>query len=208
MLKKICLFFCLLISVQIHSQEFTKYEIENVGSVDIPDDLELQTGDYHDMAQNILQAHNLITGDRIVFQQKGLNEYTNAGFQRYCRIIIETTYGHFEPLKFQIGAVSTAEINNMNISFKKQITNEFQSTNLKLLEFYGTKKIKINNQVCIKISYLRQLGKNLPVKVDMYRFQNKDRMHTLTVSYRLNEADIWQDLVTRSVNSFCINRIK
>lgn len=46
------------------------------------------------------------------------------------------------------------------------------------------------------------------VLVNMYLFQNNDRMHTLILSYRLSEKTYWENDFKKILKSFRISNIR
>lgn len=200
------LIFMLLILTTSVKAQYTTYTIENVGSISITDEMELQGGSYREKVNDFLHSfseYNIGYEDRIVFQPNGINSYDKLN-QTYARIIIETEYGYFDTLTSTKPVVSVKEMRELNTMFKNQLIQGFKGTQLSLVEFYGVSLEKINNQVSLKISYTRRLNDNPLVRVDMYKFQNKDRMHTLTLSYRIDHQHRWKDKLTYSLNSFKI----
>ncbi|MDR1346951.1 MAG: hypothetical protein LBJ63_00755 [Prevotellaceae bacterium] len=79
--------------------------------------------------------------------------------------------------------------------------------NIKIIEWYHLKIEVINGMSCIHISYQRQLKDNAFVLVQTYIFHNYDRMHSLTLSYRLSEENYWKSDFTKILNNFRITNI-
>ncbi|GHV38884.1 hypothetical protein FACS1894179_02960 [Bacteroidia bacterium] len=199
-------------NAECYSQiDYIKYKIDRVGSISISPKMELQSGDYKQGAENYIKSQGItITGNRIVFQQKGLNELSSSSFNSYARIIFETTIGSigdFEKLG-SVATVSVAELNEVSSVYKQQFLQQYRGTTMKLILWHGASIEKVNGQTCIKYSYVRQLGNNPPVEVASYIFQNNDRMHTITVSYRKNDKNTWGVILTNSLNSFKIENIR
>ena len=217
-MKKILLITLCFISLSIKAQ-YTTYTIDEVGSISVTDDLELQGGNYKEMVDSYLNSRHInfnsrhinfdsrhINFDsRVVFQPKGLNALDKE-VNNYCRIIIETLYGDYEPLYSKIPQVSVNELRGLSASMKQSLIEGFAGTSLQLINFFGSTIVKINNQVAIKTSYTRRLGDNAPVRVDVYHFQNRDRMHSLTLSYRIEDAALWKEKLSHSLNSFKIDK--
>ena len=79
--------------------------------------------------------------------------------------------------------------------------------NIKIIRWYGINPVKINDQNALEISYLRQLGNNPYFAVRAYYFENNDREHLVTVSYRLSDEKVWKPLFIKSLKSLkIINR--
>ena len=185
--------------------QYTTYTIDEVGSISVTDDLELQGGNYKEMVDSYLNSRYINFDSRVVFQPKGLNALDKE-VNSYCRIIIETLYGDYEPLYSKIPQVSVNELRELSATMKQSLIQGFAGTSLQLINFYGSTIVKVNNQVAIKTSYTRRLGDNAPVRVDVYHFQNRDRMHSLTLSYRIEDAALWKEKLSHSLNSFKIDK--
>ena len=203
-MKKILLITLCFISLSIKAQ-YTTYTIDEVGSISVTDDLELQGGNYKEMVDSYLNSRHINFDSRVVFQPKGLNALDKE-VNSYCRIIIETLYGDYEPLYSKIPQVSVNELRGLSASMKQSLIEGFAGTSLQLINFFGSTIVKINNQVAIKTYYTRRLGDNAPVRVDVYHFQNRDRMHSLTLSYRIEDAALWKEKLSHSLNSFKIDK--
>ncbi|WP_420150235.1 hypothetical protein [Spirosoma sp.] len=151
-----------------------------------------------------------VADNRVVFQQKGLNNFEQSGFSTYARVIVETTIGNagdYEKLTTSFTA-TPAELNALSAEFKKKIQQGFQGTNLKLISWYGIAITKVNGRTALKISYLRQLADRPFVVVNTYRFQNNDRMHSIITSYRQEDEATWKPLLNKTVNSFTITDVR
>lgn len=184
--------------------------IKNVGSFDLPPTMEVQKGKYKEFVDEIKKIKGF-DASQLVAQQKGLNEFGKEGFEKYARVMVETTlgsFGDYEKLNFNISEYTQTDINELNKMFKQEIQNSFYGTGLKLIEWYPLKIEKVNGMSCIHISYKRQLQDKPFVLVHMYVFHNNDRMHTFTLSYRLSEATYWQTDYTTILKSFRITNIK
>ncbi len=204
--------------------DFTTFHIKDIGVIDIPSSVELQKGSYKEGIQkwinkelnnmyNVYMNKIYMNKNRIVFQQKGLNNFSSKAFKKYFRIILETKIGNrgdFEKLTFNPGKITRSDIQELNKVFKRQLITSFSlaSIKLKLIKFYGVNVEEVNHQTCIKICYLRKLNDNPFVKVSAYIFENNDRMHSLIISYRLNEEDFWKSKVEKILNSFKITNIR
>ena len=203
-MRKIFLITLCFISLSIKAQ-YTTYTIEGVGSISVTDDLELKGGNYKKMIDSYLNSRHINFDSRVVFQPKGLNALDKE-INSYCRIIIETLYGDYEPLSSKVPKVSVGELRDLSAVMKQSLIEGFAGTSLQLINFFGSTIVNINNQVAIKTSYTRRLGDNAPVRVDVYHFQNRDRMHSLTLSYRIEDADLWKEKLSHSLNSFRIDK--
>ena len=147
---------------------------------------------------------------QIAAQQKGLNEGTTKSFEKYARVMIETQIGKsgdFGKINFDLSEFQS-QINKLNSGFKQQIQQSFTGTGQKLIEWYPLKVEKINGMSCIHISYKRQQNDNPIVIVNAYFFDNYDRNHIFTLSYRVSESDYWKVDFAKILKSFRITNIK
>jgi len=184
--------------------------IRNVGFIDMPPNMEVQSGTYQEIMNSFYNRLE-IDAPQLVFQQKGLNSNSNSSFQNYGRVILETqigSYGDFQPLNFNISTVTASEISELNSTFKQSTKNDLLSIGHTLIEWYPLKVKKVNGMPCIHVSYRRQLGSNPIVLVNYFIFQNNDRMHSLTLSYRISEASIWKVNFDRILSSFRITNVR
>lgn len=197
------------------SQSFEKYYLKNIGSISISNTLELRSGNFSRIIDPYKKAVEKkfaiqISDDRIVFQQKGLNEFSKSGFSDYVRVIIETEYGSagdYEKAKSTV-TLTPVELSQISSQMKAQVNSSFSGTALKLLKWNGVSMQRINGNLALKISYIRQLNNNPPVVVNMYQFHNYDRMYTLTTSFRQSNAAHWLPVMNKVVNSFVISNIR
>lgn len=184
--------------------------IKNVGSFDLPSTMEVQRGKYREFVDEIKKIKGF-DASQLTAQQKGLNEFGKEGFEKYARVMVETTFGSagdFEKFNFNLAKITQADIAELNTIYKQQIQQSFLGTGLKLIEWYPVKVEKVNGVSCFHISYKRQLQDNPIVLVNIYYFHNNDRMHNLTLSYRLSEADYWKLDFATILKSFRITNIR
>jgi hypothetical protein len=184
--------------------------IKNVGNFDLPPTMAIQAGKYKQM-QNEFYKRMEYDVPQLVAQQKGLNEFSKEGFEKYARIMVETTLGSvgdFEKINFNINQYTQADILELSSTYKQQIQQSFLGTGIKLIEWYPLKLEKVNGMSCIHISYKRQLQDKPFVLVHIYYFHNNDRMHSLTLSYRLSEVDYWKSDYATILKSFRITNIR
>lgn len=194
---------------------FENYLLKDVGYISIPDSMEIQSVNYKKVSEEYQKEIREkfgyeVTGSRVVFQQKGLNNLDKSGFNSYARVIIETSignYGDYEKLTTKLTA-TPAELIELSNELKAQIEQSFIGTGLKLIRWYGVQIATVSNRTALKISYLRQLNDNPYVAVSTYQFQNNDRMHLLTLSYRQQDESKWKQLYSKILNSFTVTNIR
>lgn len=216
-MRKIIFIITILLSNLCFAQtsNFENYKLSDLGYISIPNKMEIQSGDYKKISETIQNEIGKkfgyeISGNRVVFQQKGLNNLEKNGFISYARVIIETdisNYGNFEKLTTNYTATQS-ELNELNYELKRQIQQSFYGTGLKLISWYGVSITKVNGKTALKISYSRQLNDNPNVIVNVYSFQNNDRIHRLTLSYRKSDESTWKSLFAKILNSFTITNVR
>jgi len=198
-------------------EDWKRIYIEGVGTIDIPPTMEVQSGLYKEIIDplrpEIMREMGFASNSNydIIIQQKGLNELTEIGYQRYARVMIDTDIGNvgdFDTLTFDIEEYSVSDIIELNNIVRSSMVTGMAGTGLKIVNWLPLKFETINGMSCIHISYVRQLNNNPTVFVSLYRFQNVDRMYTLTLSYRQNEEEYWKDDFEILLNSFRIENIK
>lgn len=189
--------------------QYSTYVVDNVGSISISDDMELQSGDYKEITSELQQKIlHINPQNRIVFQPKGLNEFQKGSKEVYARIIINTLYGEYESLSYNKPQISVEELQELNKIYKELAIRESQMfKGGRLIYFHGVSVESVNNQVCTKWSYTRQYNNEPIVKVEVYDFLNKDRAHRLILSYRISESHLWKEKLRNTLNSIKITRI-
>ncbi|MBV6462044.1 MAG: hypothetical protein HJHJAOHD_02180 [Flavobacteriales bacterium] len=192
-----------------------RIEIADIGSIDLAPELEIQGGDYkvfnaklRDKMGQYLKVD--FSQPKLTLQPKGINEFNQQSLKKYIRIMVETipgNKGEFDKINEQI-EISDNELSELNSEFKSQIIQSFQGTTLKLIEWYPTEIVELNNMTAIRMSYKRQLKDQPHVMVEIFRIQNNDRMHSLTISYRENEKSLWKTIIEKTKASYRITNIK
>lgn len=209
------LFICHLARGQNNSKQplksgWERIHVRNLGSFDLPPTMEIQEGRY----KEFIDQRNKIKGfdsDHITAQQAGLNEFGDQGFQGYARVILQTTMGQtgdYAKLNFEIPEMSKSELDELNKYFRDQVEHEFIGSEMNLIDWYPIKFRKINGMSCMHISYNRQLNDSPKVLVDTYNFHNNDRLHSLTLAYRIRDAEFWKSDFEKILSSFKIINIK
>jgi hypothetical protein len=189
-----------------------KIEIQGVGTIDLPPILEIQGEKFKKLKEERGKNFSsiVISEPKLVLQPKGVNDFDQNSLKRYARVILDFVDGNpgdFSRLtdKLQFNSQEFTELNN---DFKQQLTDGFKGTELRMTKWYPVKIVEINGMQCININYERVLREEAPVVVNVYRFQNYDRMHSLTISYRASEKGYWDDTLNKVLKSFKITDIK
>ena len=200
--------------------DWARVYIENVGSIDLPPTMEVQGGQYKEFSDDLLGSYGFKVSSQLIAQQKGLNEYKGPKGQyagKYARVMVDTetgNYGDYDKLNFNIHEYKKSDIAELDKIYKQYIQQESVKASrsglgqMKLIEWYPLKFENINGMSCIHVSYTRQMNDNPLVLVHMYVFQNNDRVHNLTMSYRQSESDYWKNDFSHILNSFRITNIR
>jgi hypothetical protein len=194
--------------------EYFKYDIDDVGYVFVSNKLELQANEYkaiNDSAQKQLAAKfgYKVTGNRIVFQQKGLNEFDSTATSDYVRFILETEMAEpnaYPILKHQL-EISDQELVEFETAFKETLLQLGTDGKFKLIEWGKSTIVTINEQGAIRLTYKRQMGTNPVVIVNIYYFFNGDRRHSITIAFREEDKEKWESIMNKSLNSFKITNV-
>lgn len=177
--------------------------IEEIGSIDYPPVfLELQSGSYKKGVE-LFRGIYEIPSPSFVLQQTGLNEMQSSAFQEYRRVLFQTEYLSPQDRvykvneKYHLSARELAEIKSFWIS---QIGIEFGIGNI--VEVGHIEIVELNGMHPILFTYKRQLGDNPVVQVKHYYFFNYDKIHTLTISYRVQDETKHSPVFEKILNSF------
>jgi len=194
---------------------FSEYEILDVGSILIPKDMEVQAGVYKEIndkyRKEFMDKFDYeISGEQIVFQQKGLNSLNKDSFGTYVRVMIETEQGKigdYDKLMTKL-ELSDQEMSEVSETLKTEMVKNTPKSGIKILEWHGVSIVTVNGVDSLKTSYTRQIDNNPPVLVSMYTFFNNDRYHRLTLSYRVSESEQYKNKLENVLRSFVITNIR
>lgn len=174
---------------------WTRTAIPGVGTIDVPSTLEVQEGQLRAMSG---------VNNGLILQQKGLNAQTQASLGTYVRVMVETfpadSPGDFRRAGTKI-RYSSAEMDEISTSLRLQA----EMPEITILQWGTPKVVEINGVTAICVEYSRAYKSNTPANVAVYMFEDYDRIHKLTLSYRASESDMWAADLQRVVQSFRIS---
>lgn len=78
--------------------------------------------------------------------------------------------------------------------------------NIEVLKWFKPEIININGISAYKMSYNRRLGSNPVVYVEVYKIFNNDMSIDLTLSYRVEESEIWSSDFSQVIKKLHINK--
>jgi len=187
--------------------------IEDMGSIDLPPTMEVQGGLFKKVFDEIIESHGIVVS-KFLAQPKGLNEWTEDGFNRFVQVMVDSELGKlgdFEQLNFNIHEYKKSDIAEFDAIAKEQIQQRllfaFPKLGLgevKLIEWHPLKLESINGMSCFHISYIWQRNHNPSILVHLYHFPNNDRLHKLMLSCLVSDSDYWQADFAEILKSFRI----
>jgi hypothetical protein len=191
-----------------------RVQIPDVGTIDIPPSMEVQNEEYsrvmHAATNLPLQESATSMSRTLVIQQEGLNRFDPLAATTYVRIVVETrlgSAGDFESLcsRFE---VTPDELNEVSMLFRRGVENQAENLSTKILRWDPPSVELVNGMQAIRLSYRRQYQRNPPVWVTRFIFQNHDRAHELTISYRETDKSRWLPEVAAALATFRITDIR
>lgn len=191
--------------------DWTLYEIENIGQIAVPPTLELRDDNSWTALAKEIVNDNIITHKKIeinksqlVFQPKGTDKFTEEALSKYARIMIYYSKG--EPGDFykwnKKFDFSDKEYKELNEYYKNELDKLMTTLDGEIIEWYPLKFGNINGLSYMKVSFTRQTKNNPIVKVIRYNFFNWDEAMEITLSYRLSEMEIWASDFNKVINTF------
>jgi len=182
----------------------------NINKIDFPDIMGIDGNEFQQAIIDEIKDNKgkwvEIADSKVTMQQKGLNDITQSGFQKYARVMIGIEYGNagdYESLVFDINEITAEDIRELDKLYKTSAMVMNQSgTGLKLVEWFPFRLEVVNGMSCLHTSYTRQLNDDPLVFVNIYYFHNSDRMYSLTFSYRLSESEYWKDDFEKMLKTF------
>ena len=191
--------------------QYEIYKIKDVGYISIPNNMELQTGTAKKIAEDEIKQlsykyHYLVADDRVAFRQKGISDDISKNNSLYAGITIQTFFG--KCMKQTDDYSFTPEkLSEIDALFKQQVDALSNKAGF-LVIWAGTSIVKINNSYAIKNLYIRKMDNEPNISVNMYQFQNNDRLHQIILSYKQEDSTIWKPLFSEVINSFNLTNIK
>lgn len=190
-----------------------RVKIDNVGTIDLPPEMEIQGTAYKQKSEPFKEKLQEFwdiefSNPTLIFQPKGINANDIKSLGKYARVMYESIDGN--PGDYQrlteIIPASDNELIELDKELHNQMTIELSKTTLRLIEWYPLKITTVNGMPALLISYKRQLKNEPYVDVKIYRFQDYDKLHSLTLSYRINEKDMWLAPLDGVLKSFRITK--
>ena len=64
------------------------------------------------------------------------------------------------------------------------------------------KIVQINGVTMIRVRYTRSVNNKPEAMVNMYIVQNSDKMHRITISYRMSDSNLWKKDLDKVIYTF------
>ena len=200
-----------VLTTQAQETTWETVSIPGLCTFQIPPTVEIQKGTYKritDQFQKMILEIDK-SPDCVVAQPKGINDFDPVALKKYCRIIVEIergTKGDYARLDEPL-LVSEAELKELDEEFKNQLEQQTAMLNAKgvkmtILSWQPFKIIHVNGVYALVYTYTRSINDAPSVLVQVYIIQNNDVMHTIAISYRESEKDIWADDLGKVINTF------
>ena len=176
-----------------------KYSINGVFTIEIGDEFELQKNS--NVEKTKIGELTVLRGDRIVFQQYGLNANFHWALNTYSRIIILTGSGEEDgtyPACNQGIELSPSDRSVLLESARND------AKPWKITQGPSLSNTEINNHPCLKITYQREGGHG-GTYVDSYFFFNDNQFARILTSYAIPDERIYKSALNSVVESFSWN---
>lgn len=181
-----------------------QYSFNGKYSISIPSKLELQYSELNNLTNSKQKVSISTPSNKIIFQQKGLNDEEKSAFNKYCRVIVEyfkeertsPTYGRGDKI------VIDREILYAVTEYSKE-SCAYAGT--PFIQLISIEPLSINGFPVLYYSYKRKgwEGKQPPVIVNVFRIFNRYESVTVTFSYREAERELWKSIHNNITKSFC-----
>ena len=197
----ICLTLILLLQ-NIYAQTSTleKINLSNWGYIYLPKTMEVQSGIYKQILDNAKKEFS-VNAERVVFQQKGLNDGGNK--ETYARVIIRTDINTETFPNLNTEKVTSSDLADLNQTYKEQTYEAANNPSYpaKIISWNTLKLSTINGQKCINYSYTRKMGNNPETYSEFFIFWKGMKQHTINIAYRVGEVSKWKTELVNCVNS-------
>lgn len=202
-MKKFTLLFAILIlsSFKTNQNDWEKINLGSWGAINLPTSMEVQSGNYKKMVDEMKKEFS-INADRIVFQQKGVNEGKNLN--TYARVIIRTDYGTEILPNLNTEILTQKDLNDLNSMYYSEVQDFARNPKFpsKIVKFNKVKITLLNGNKCINYSYIREMGTNPQTISEFYIFWKGKNQHSLNIEYRIKDFEKWKADLNKCLASF------
>lgn len=191
----------LLFQLGFSQENWDKIDLGNWGEIKMPSSLEVQSGNYKKII-DYQKRHFSVDAERIVFQQKGVNDGKNL--DTYARIIIRTDFASEEFPDLNTTEITSQDIADLNQMYKSQVYEVANNPTYpaKIIKWNGVKIVTLNGNKSINYSYVRQMNGKPQTYSEFYIFWKGNRQHTLNIEYRIIDSDKWKSDLEKATKTF------
>jgi hypothetical protein len=182
---------------------WTRIAVKDVGTIDVPPTLENTTAS----AQSQDKSFGITD---VMFAAKS-GQKNAEGADRYAVIKLQTEFhkaGDEMKLSEPMKAMSGEELQKLNASYRTKVEASLVGTDTKVLSWYSLRVDVVAGMYCMHVSYQQQLKDKSIAVMNLYTFQNYDRIHCLTFGYRASEGETWRADFAKVLASFRITNIR
>lgn len=177
-----------------------RVEIPGVGSICVPDELEVQGQAYRDMKEELIGSES----DTFIIQQRGLNEGTADAFDTYARIMVDCDQGQsgdYPVDDFDPSYYSDSDIAAMDEILETELYSQMSAAGMEVLAWHPISFKTVAGHQSLKMSYVRAGDGGQTTEVSMYALPCDDRLVRVTLSYRTSDADRWEALLLETLET-------
>ena len=190
----------------------TLYSYNGKYRISLPAKLELQNSELNNVKKAVLKDNNQQTiinsySERIVFQQKGLNNEDRGAFNKYCRVIIEYAEEDKSDPTFGRGDKIVVD-KDILYAVNESVKKDCASSGTPLIKLITVQGMNINGFPVLYYSYKRKgwEGKQPPVIVNYFRVFNRYESATIVFSYREAKREMWKSIHDNIIKTFTFTK--
>jgi|SRR5690554_785706 len=182
-------------------QNWDKIDLGNWGEIKMPNSMEVQSGNYKKIV-DYSKRYFSVNAERIVFQQKGVNEGKNL--DTYARVIIRTDFASEDFPNLNTTSITQQDINDLNQMYKSQVYEVANNPTFpaNIVKWNGLQILTLNGNKALRYSYIRKMGNNPETYSEFYIFWKKNRQHSLNIEYRIKDSAKWKNDLEKCVQTF------
>jgi hypothetical protein len=188
----------------IPPESWKRYKIADAFTLSVPPTVELRKN-YDKYSQRIkdINFHGYkVNINNIVFQQKGLGKTSPEAYKTYCRILVDLTEGNTGDF---MESTTYQELHADDIRDFREAAVQ-NSGEYELIGKAKVRWIRIEDTYGIEVEYVRKGTENKHARVCIYYFFNDDKLATIILSYRLEDAHRWEKDFSQIIRTFSWNK--
>lgn len=196
-----CFSFC------ISYAQTTIYTYNGKYKIELPAKVELQNSELNNVKRigtkgQKVQVNVSTQSDKIVFQQKGLNDDVKAAYSKYCRVMVEYYIEDSREPVYGRGDQIVVD-RDMLYSVTESVKEACRRNNTPFIKLITIQPLTINGFPVLYYSYKRKGWEGTPpVIVNSYSIFNRYESVIVTFSYREAERENWKDINNYIIKTF------